>query len=253
MNNKKVIVTREFNPNIVNNINKINILDVMNVRGYCSYDNTNNKIYTWILSDDIVKELGAQDESIYNEPATCGGAIRSHHYNQEIRWSRFNKQIYQAIEFFNEYDPLVVNRLSKYPVSYGVYIPLEIIVRVLMNLRNQKAKDFQYKLITYIVPIMQQQTYQQYIQEQMRNKYKEYYQTQIQDQQKQIQYQEQKIDKLEREVYGNYDYQSLLRENERLKDYLAEDRQKILMTNELLETFNKYKSIIDSFNEIIEF
>ena len=196
-----------YDPQILSSINTINILNIMNVRGYCDI-NDNKQIY--VLSEDIARGIGLERiDTDYRRPISqdkfAGQHTGRQNYLQftKIRWSDFNKYIQNTFFFFNDTNPNILNKLI-YPVTYGVYIPVEVILKVLMDLRNDTAKQFQYKLITIIVPQILELSYNNKVIELQREieRTQQQYQIQIQNQQEQLDEQKRQIKHFE-DVVGD--------------------------------------------------
>ena len=115
------------------NINTI--VELENV--HCKMDNTGT---IWYLIDDIARELGFTFESTKNIRAISGtneDNIITNYSSQSIRWNRINNYL----AYYN---------IS--PVKSGDYVNEQTVSALAIKANNEKARQFQLKLIYIIIP-----------------------------------------------------------------------------------------------------
>lgn len=110
------------------------IMSFENVRGYVGEDG-----YTYLLIDDVAKELGYDREEDTNSLRPDLGAKTYH--KESIRWYRINNYLAQY----------------GYPsVHRGDFVREDMVYALGIKANNEKAKQFHLKLINVIIPYFKQ-------------------------------------------------------------------------------------------------
>ena len=145
----------ETNENVINNINKINILDVLKVDGYCIF--IENSLLTYVYAKDIAIGAGLV-ETKHDRVDTS--VDKPHEF---IIWNRFVKYFNESIEELQMVNPDILRFIQ--PLDINSYILLEVALGILNRCNNITAKKFRANLMFKVVPIIQQQAINEYMQQ----------------------------------------------------------------------------------------
>lgn len=145
----------ETNENVINNINKINILDVLKVDGYCIF--IENSLLTYVYAKDIAIGAGLNKEE---EKFSTTSGRKSY---DNIRWNRFIQYFNETVEELQMVNPDILRFIQ--PLDINSYILLEVALGILNRCNNTIAKKFRATLMFKVVPIIQQQAINEYMQQ----------------------------------------------------------------------------------------